>query len=253
MPKYHQLGVKFLLLLVLVGTALGLSPRSLGTIHTAAVASSCSLPRPLGLRGGGAQTMQASSSSCLSLAALPPSTWWVVGHVVGGASPVPFVASATKPGGWYRKISLPSWNPPDKIFGPVWTVLYTCMGLAVSRIWNSSAISATTKKGLMLAWFGHFALNLSWAPTFFGMQRFRAACVTSSLMVMTLLAIIPRFYQVNPTSAYLLIPYLAWITFATFLNRTICARNPTVKGYNDGMLQAQIQTLQADAAKYARL
>ena len=183
-------------------------------------------------------------------------TWTTVGfvllHVILGAAPVPFVVNGTKQGGWYRRIQLPSWTPPDKLFAPVWTTLYACMGLAVSIISSSATISLGTKKKLLWYWVGHFALNLSWAPTFFGRQQFRLGCFLNVLMMNTLgLTIIPKFYGVDPTAGMLLVPYMAWLTFATLLNAKICALNPTTKGYNDGMFQAQLQKLQEDAARYA--
>lgn len=189
--------------------------------------------------------------SRFALSAVPPSIWWILGHNVLGVTPAFVVAPATKQGGWYRKINLPSWNPPDWLFGPVWTFLYSCMGIAVSKIYSTSKISSTTKTLLLLFWLIHFALNLSWAPTFFGLQQFKPALIISTLMVITLLTTIPLFYTVNPMSGLLLLPYLCWITFATVLNYDICKRNPTKDGYNDAMFQAQLQKLQENAAKYA--
>lgn len=187
--------------------------------------------------------------------ALPPSTWWVAAHVAAGCSGAPIVATATKSGGWYRKIDLPSWKPPDWLFGPVWTALYASMGLAVSRIYNSStklqAVGAIMKNPALLLWAVHFTLNLIWAPVFFGLQRFRLGFFVSALMVVSLAMVIPMFYAINESSAYLLLPYLAWITFATFLNKAICKLNPTEKGYNNAMFQAQLARLQQEAAKYA--
>jgi benzodiazapine receptor len=187
--------------------------------------------------------------------ALPPSTGWVVSHIVAGCVGAPIVAKGTKSGGWYRTIDLPSWKPPDWLFGPVWTVLYALMGLAVSRIYNSSnklpTIGSTMKNSALLLWAVHLTLNLIWAPVFFGLQRLRLGFIISTLMVVTLIMIIPMFYVLNASSAYLLLPYLAWITFATLLNKTICKLNPTQGGYNDAMFQAQLITLQQKAAKYA--
>jgi tryptophan-rich sensory protein len=184
---------------------------------------------------------------------IPSSVLWILGHEVIGSAPVPFIAQATKKGGWLSKIDRPSWNPPDWLFGPVWTTLYCCMGLSVSRICSSTK-PRSVKNPLLVFWGIHFVLNVSWAPVFFCFKRFRAALIISCLMVITLMGIIPLFYRVNVGSALLLIPYLAWISFATVLNAAICKRNPTDKyGYNNGMLQAQIQALQEDAAKYAGL
>jgi translocator protein len=192
-----------------------------------------------------------SSKSNFRLQAIPPSLWWILGHDILGAAPVPFISSATKRnGGWLSKIDRPPWNPPDWLFGPVWTFLYSCMGLAASKVYYSSH---SIKIPLMLLWVVHFTLNLSWAPVFFSLKRFREAFIISCFMVLTLsMFLITLFcYNVSATAGFLLLPYLAWIIFATFLNKEICRLNPTVLGYNNGMLQSQIQKLQEDAAKYA--
>lgn len=211
------------------------------------------LPAARRLEGsGGCRRSGTSTEAC----ALPPSTWWVLGHVAAGCAAAPVVASATKPGRWYRKIDLPPWNPPDRLFGPVWTTLYACMGLAASRAYRTAKASSSAYAGkeaavLLLLWAAHFGLNVLWAPVFFGLQRLRLGLVISASMVVTLAMVIPLFYAVNASSAYLLLPYLAWITFATFLNRAICKLNPTQNGYNSAMFQAQLATLQDKAAKYA--
>lgn len=186
------------------------------------------------------------------LAAVPASLWWILGHTTLPFTGVPFVINGTKEGGWYRKIDLPSWTPPDRLFGPVWTTLYTCMGLAVSRISKASASASPFGSPLVQLWLGHMAVNVAWAPVFFGLQRFRLGLVISYLLVGSLAAIIPLFHAVDPVAAFLLVPYGLWLSFATFgLNTSICRRNPTKNGYNEGMFQAQLQKLQEDAAAYA--
>ena len=184
----------------------------------------------------------------MSLHAVPSAVWWVLSHTTLPFSGVPFVINGTRKGGWYRKIDLPPWTPPDALFGPVWTFLYTCMGLAVSRIAKASS-TPWSKNPLVLLWLGHFCLNMSWAPIFFGLQRFRLGLWISNGLIASLAWIFTKFYAVDPTSAYLLIPYALWLSFATFgLNVAICKRNPTTNGYNEGMFQAQLIKLQEEAA-----
>lgn len=184
----------------------------------------------------------------LSLHAVPPTVWWVLSHTTLPFSGVPFVINGTRQGGWYRKIDLPSWTPPDALFGPVWTFLYTCMGLAVSRIAKTSS-SPWRQNPLVILWLAHFVLNMSWAPVFFGLQCFRLGLGISYLLIGSLAFIFKMFYAVDPTAAFLLVPYALWLSFATFgLNVSICKRNPTKNGYNDGMFQAQLIKLQEEAA-----
>lgn len=187
------------------------------------------------------------ASSTQLFVSVPPTAWWALGHVVGGSTGTPLVTQATQT--WYRKIDLPSWLPPDRIFGPVWVTLYSCMGIAAGRIYRATAES--TQQKLMAVWGLHCVLNVLWAPMFFGLQRLRAGFWISMLSITSLLWIIPAFYQIQPVASFLLLPYLAWLIFATFLNKEICKRNPTKQGYNNAMLQAGLCRLQSDAAKYA--
>lgn len=182
------------------------------------------------------------------LNALPASFWYIFGHITLPLTGTPTVIKSTKQGGWYRKIDLPPWTPPDRLFGPVWTTLYTCMGVAVSRI---AKLSSTSSLPVQL-WALHFAINLSWAPVFFGLQRFRLGLIISYALLGSLAAIIPLFHSIDPTAGLLLVPYALWLSFATLgLNTSICRRNPTKNGYNEGMFQAQLIKLQEDAAAYA--
>jgi len=97
-------------------------------------------------------------------------------------------------------------------------------------------------------------LNLAWAPAFFGFQWLRVAQALNISLLFTLGSLIlPTFFRLNPLSAYLLLPYTAWLTFATFLNGAICRRNPTRGGYNDAKFQAQLAMLQEKAKIYAGL
>ena len=97
------------------------------------------------------------------------------------------------------------------------------------------------------------ALNVIWPLVFFGQQRLRLGLLINCLLLASMpLLILPQFYAVSRTAAYLLIPYTAWLTYATRLNQAICRLNPTDKeGYNEAKLQAGIANLQKNAAKYA--
>lgn len=191
-----------------------------------------------------------------SLRALPPTLPWVVAHVVAGASGAPIVATATRrEDGWYRQIPLPSFTPPDFVFAPVWTLLYALMGVAVGRIYRISRASSTRISTVALGtWAVHMLLNLSWAPIFFGVQRLLLGLMINIAMWVTLVGIIlPSFYFLNPVSAYLLLPYLLWLSFAVALNWSICRLNPTMEGYNNAKFQAQLTQLQRRAAEYSGL
>ncbi len=189
-------------------------------------------------------------SKC-ELKALPPTLPWVVAHVVTGVSGAPIVATATRrDSGWYNKIPLPAFTPPNAIFAPVWTVLYALMGIAVGRIYDLSQSPIRTLA--LLTWSFHIVLNLTWAPIFFGFQMFRMGLVINVALWSSLVGIVlPTFYHLSASSAFLLLPYALWLTFANILNWDICRLNPTKQGYNNAKFQAQLSQLQQRAAKYA--
>lgn len=191
----------------------------------------------------------APTKTSLHLISVPQTTIVsTLGHVVGGVTGTPIVIKATKKGGWYRRIGLPTWTPPDRIFAPVWTILYSCMGYAFSRIGRSTGFLSAPA----ILWLVHYALNLSWAPMFFGMQRLRLALFVNWGMLATLSAIIPWYWRIDRVAGMLLLPYAAWLIFATALNAEICRLNPTVNGYNEAKLQADLLDLQKKAADFAK-
>ena len=124
---------------------------------------------------------------------------------------------------WYRTLDQPSWNPPDGIFGPVWTTLYVLMGIAlvlVRRAPRRAGIDrAQAVFGLQLA------LNLAWSFVFFGSRNLRGALIVIGLLWVLILATIGEFWRVRRAAAVLLLPYLAWVSFASILNAEIARRN----------------------------
>ncbi|KAL7462855.1 hypothetical protein ACHAXS_003230 [Conticribra weissflogii] len=91
------------------------------------------------------------------------------------------------------------------------------------------------------AWSLHYLLNLSWAPLFFGFQCLRAGLVVNILLLTSLsLVILPLFRSIDPVAAYVQLPYLAWLAYATVLNNEICRLNPMVGGVNEAMVQADL-------------
>ena len=173
---------------------------------------------------------------------------WAVAHCLAGATGTPIVLTATKPGKWYSKINLPSWTPPNWMFAPVWTTLYALMGISFARILSKSATSSTYYS---ILWGIHMALNLSWAPIFFGFVKIKLGFYWNCLIVGTLAYTMKVWYAVDPVASYLLAPYLLWTTFATVLNWDICRRNPSNQGYDNVRFYADLQRLQAKAAQFA--
>jgi tryptophan-rich sensory protein len=134
------------------------------------------------------------------------------------------IATQTSVDTWYATLNKPSFNPPNWIFGPVWTLLYLLMGVAAGLVWTRGGGRAETKKALVLFAF-QLLLNASWSLVFFGLQMPLAALIILvallALIVLTALA----FRKVVPAAAYLLVPYLLWVAFAGILNFKIVELN----------------------------
>lgn len=202
------------------------------------------------------QSFRPSSLRALSPTATATATTaaLAVGHVIGGSLAVPLVFKATS--SWYKKIALPKWTPPDRVFGPVWTFLYACMGIALARVIQRLPAGGVPawKSPAVLLWIFHYALNLSWAPIFFSAKRLRLGLWINYLLVGTLTAVVFLFWKSNPTSAALLVPYALWLAYATALNQAICKLNPTdSNGYNAAKFEDELIRLQKKAATFAGL
>lgn len=122
------------------------------------------------------------------------------------------LSSAGGVDGWYQALVKPPGTPPPWVFGPVWSLLYLLMGVAVGCLIIRSAWSAVWVFGIQ------FALNLMWTPVFFGAHRIDAALAVIAAMGLGLIATIQLARKVDMVSAWLLAPYLVWIGYATYLN-----------------------------------
>lgn len=125
---------------------------------------------------------------------------------------------------WYLELSKPSWNPPAFVFGPVWTVLYTLMGIAAYLVWRTPKEHVYRSRALVL--YGvQLGLNALWTPFFFGLQNPALALMDIGLLLLCIVMTIVYFFKVKQSAALLLFPYLAWVVFATFLNLSIVMLN----------------------------
>lgn len=123
---------------------------------------------------------------------------------------------------WYSQLKKPLYTPPDGVFGPVWFFLYTLMGISLFLIWCSDKKS----KNLAILIFGiHLLFNAAWSILFFGMQKIFGAFLDIIFIWATILLLIFMFYKFNKWAAYLLIPYLLWVSFAGVLNFSIWTLN----------------------------
>jgi translocator protein len=127
------------------------------------------------------------------------------------------------PGDWYASLKKPSWNPPGWIFGPVWTALYAMMAVAAWLVWRRGGFRVQQRAlGLFL---GQLVLNAAWTPLFFGAHQPGLAFAEIILLWLAIAATLAAFRPISCTAAWLLAPYLAWVSFAAFLNFTLWRLN----------------------------
>lgn len=119
--------------------------------------------------------------------------------------------------GWYATLNKPSFNPPNWLFGPVWTTLYIMMGISLFLIWKEGTGNALVKPALTM-FIAQLVLNLLWSIVFFGMQSISGGLVIIILLWIAIVFTIMRFYKISSIAGILLIPYLLWVTFASVLN-----------------------------------
>jgi len=132
--------------------------------------------------------------------------------------------TATGVESWYQTINKPSWNPPGWIFGPVWTTLYVMMGIALFLVWKSDS-SDVLKKTAIALFAIQLILNFFWSFIFFDQQQIGWALVEIIVMWFFILLTIFAFGNVSKLAAWLLVPYISWVSFATILNYTIWKLN----------------------------
>ena len=126
-------------------------------------------------------------------------------------------------GDWYTTLQKPSWNPPNWLFGPVWTLLYIGMAVAAWLVWQNKGFGGAR---LPLLLFGiQLLLNAIWSALFFGLRSPGLALADILLLWLAIVATVVTFARTSTWAAALLLPYLAWVSFATALNWTIWRMN----------------------------
>ena len=131
--------------------------------------------------------------------------------------------SAFPPGSWYAMLDKPSWTPPNWLFGPVWTVLYIMIAVAGWRIWTRLGQARTPA---LVAWGVQMVLNALWSWLFFGLHRLDVAFVEIALLWLAITTTIALTWRHDRWTAGLLVPYLAWVSFASALNLALWRMNP---------------------------
>ncbi len=125
---------------------------------------------------------------------------------------------------WFASLSKPTWNPPGYLFGPVWTTLYLLMGISLWVIWISNNKKLQQEKSLSI-FFVQLFFNFCWSIIFFRYHQIDLALFDIVILLISIIITIVSFYKINKLAAWLLLPYLLWVSFATFLNYTIWSLN----------------------------
>ncbi len=139
--------------------------------------------------------------------------------LVGSAFTAPAIPT------WYAALAKPALNPPAWVFGPVWTVLYILMGIALYLVWSRGWTHKNVKVATVI-FAVQLVLNILWSYLFFGLQSPFFALIEIVLLWVAILMTTVAFYRVSVPAAVLLLPYLLWVSFAAYLNYGIYTLNP---------------------------
>lgn len=143
--------------------------------------------------------------------------------VVGGISGY-ITSGEVQNGMWFKALHKPSYNPPNYVFGPVWSALYILMGISLYLVWINS-YGFLRKKAITL--FGiQLFFNFWWSILFFHFHFIRASVIDIVILWFCILWMIMIFHRIKPIASYLQIPYIAWVSFASMLDISIWLLNP---------------------------
>lgn len=157
-------------------------------------------------------------------------SWHDAGGLLGFVLACVLVASSGavfRPGDWYERLRKPWWRPPNWLFAPAWTLLYIMIAISGWLVWRKVGFAGAA---VPLALYGvQLLLNAAWSGFFFGLRRMDLALVDVALLWLSILGLIVLFARIDSLAAWLLVPYLAWVSFAAFLNFTMLRLNPQAR------------------------
>lgn len=140
-----------------------------------------------------------------------------------GAGGLGAIATTPEIDGWYRTVAKPTWNPPNSVFGPVWTTLFVMMAFAAWLVWRPAGFIAA--KVPLLLFTVQLALNVAWSWIFFGRHQPGWAFVEIVFLWAAIAVTMRAFFLRSRLAGWLLVPYLAWVSFAAVLNFAIWRLN----------------------------
>jgi tryptophan-rich sensory protein len=151
------------------------------------------------------------------------SSWFSLLGFAAACFLVAMTGSYFRPGDWYEGLKKPTWRPPNRLFAPVWTVLYLMIAVSGWLVWREAGFAGAA---LPLAVYAvQLVLNAAWTPLFFGLRRPDLGFVDIVLVWLSIVATIVLFMPIHVGAALLLLPYLGWVTFAAALNFAVWRLN----------------------------
>ena len=126
---------------------------------------------------------------------------------------------------WYAALQKPSFTPPNWLFAPVWSTLYLLMGIAAFLVWRKGLADRQVRIALII-FLIQLILNILWSVVFFGLESPLSGLIVIIVLWIAILITILRFWKISHAAAWLLVPYIVWVSIATALNASIWALNP---------------------------
>lgn len=154
----------------------------------------------------------------------------IVGTLMG------YLSNSGFENGWYAELRKPSFQPPSWMFGVVWTILYSLLGLAMAIVLQEPP--SKDRRDALWLFGGQLLLNFSWSPVFFGLQMIDMALVVLLVMLVMALATARYFRKLNPLAGWLMLPYLLWLCLAVTLNYETGRLNPGADAAPLGLIGA---------------
>jgi benzodiazapine receptor len=142
---------------------------------------------------------------------------------LGACFAVSTTGAVFRPGEWYERLAKPRWRPPNWVFPPAWAVLYLCIAVSGWLVWREAGFAGAAVPLAIYA--VQLAFNAAWSAIFFGLRRIDLAFAEIVALWLSIVATIVAFYPVHAGAAWLLLPYLCWVSFAAMLNLAVWRLN----------------------------
>jgi tryptophan-rich sensory protein len=145
--------------------------------------------------------------------------------IAQAAGAIGAVATQSSVSTWYTTLDKPWFTPPNWLFGPAWITLYTLMGIAAWLVWKKGGFSDQAVRAALIAYGVQLLINTTWSPVFFGARAPGAGLIVIVVMLVAIVVTIYLFARHSKAAAWLMVPYVLWVSYATALNFEIWRLN----------------------------